>query len=396
MPRNAEQKVKLLVLYDILQRNTDDSHALNTDEIIAELEKRGITVARKVLPNDIEILNEYGFEVLSYKKKFHYYYVVEHLFDTAEVVMLADAIKASKLTTTQKNQMLDKLFSTMGAYLAKKDSETLISLETTKRTNHHIIYSIDSIDRAIREGKKVSFLYYFIGADKKRQYRKNGKRYVVNPLVMIWSKDNYYLISYDDTHDNTVTYRIDRMEDVKVEDIPRIEKKQFENFNTEEYRKQVFSMFGGELERVDLSFTSEMVEDIFDRFGENVRINQGKDGDYRVSVDVQVSKTFFLWVIGSMGKVKILTPCSVKEKFDEFFNTIDLEFEDELKFINYILGGADSSKGGRDILNAINDKLLDELAMFMFDNKQDLSAMKGAKILVKTTKDGLAFSFENE
>ena len=73
---------------------------------------------------------------------------------------------------------------------------------------------------------------------------------------------------------------------------------------------------------------------------------------------------------------------------------IDLEFEDELKFINYILGGADSSKGGRDILNAINDKLLDELAMFMFENKQDLFAMKGAKILVKTTKDGLAFSFE--
>ena len=75
---------------------------------------------------------------------------------------------------------------------------------------------------------------------------------------------------------------------------------------------------------------------------------------------------------------------------------IDLEFEDELKFINYILGGADSSKGGRDILNAINDKLLDELAMFMFENKQDLSSFKGAKILVKTGKDSLEFSFEND
>lgn len=75
---------------------------------------------------------------------------------------------------------------------------------------------------------------------------------------------------------------------------------------------------------------------------------------------------------------------------------IDLEFEDELKFIDYILGGADSSKGGRDILNSINDKLLDELAMFMFENKQDLSSFKGAKILVKTTKDGLEFSFEND
>lgn len=75
---------------------------------------------------------------------------------------------------------------------------------------------------------------------------------------------------------------------------------------------------------------------------------------------------------------------------------IDLEFEDELKFVNYILGGADSSKGGRDILNSINDKLLDELAMFLFENKQDLSVMRGAKILVKTHRDKLEFSFENE
>lgn len=77
---------------------------------------------------------------------------------------------------------------------------------------------------------------------------------------------------------------------------------------------------------------------------------------------------------------------------------IDLEFEDDLRFIDYILGGADSSKGGRDILNAINDKLLDELAMFMFENKQDLSSLKGSKILVKVKKDksGLEFSFEND
>lgn len=75
---------------------------------------------------------------------------------------------------------------------------------------------------------------------------------------------------------------------------------------------------------------------------------------------------------------------------------IDLEFEDELKFIDYVLGGADSSKGGRDILNAINDKLLDELAMFMFENKHDLSSYKGAKIIVKTQKSGLSFEFEND
>ena len=75
---------------------------------------------------------------------------------------------------------------------------------------------------------------------------------------------------------------------------------------------------------------------------------------------------------------------------------IDLEFDDELKFINYILGGADSSKGGRDILNAINDKLLDELAMFMFENKQDLPLLKHSKLVVSVAKDKLHFEFDND
>lgn len=75
---------------------------------------------------------------------------------------------------------------------------------------------------------------------------------------------------------------------------------------------------------------------------------------------------------------------------------IDLVFEDELKFVNYILSDADITKGGRDILNAINDKLLDELAMYLFKNKQELVALKGQSILVKTTPKGLEFNFEIE
>lgn len=72
MSRNTEQKIKLLVLYDILCRLTDENHALNSDELIEELSKHTISVSRKVLPLDIALLNEYGYEVLSYKKKYHY------------------------------------------------------------------------------------------------------------------------------------------------------------------------------------------------------------------------------------------------------------------------------------------------------------------------------------
>lgn len=40
MPRANEQKIKLLVLYDILQRETDEEHPLSTNEIIERQNRR--------------------------------------------------------------------------------------------------------------------------------------------------------------------------------------------------------------------------------------------------------------------------------------------------------------------------------------------------------------------
>ena len=61
MAKNTDSSIKLLVLYDILLKSTDEEHALSTNEIIEELKKRGISVSRKVLPSDIDLLNKYGY-----------------------------------------------------------------------------------------------------------------------------------------------------------------------------------------------------------------------------------------------------------------------------------------------------------------------------------------------
>ena len=74
---------------------------------------------------------------------------------------------------------------------------------------------------------------------------------------------------------------------------------------------------------------------------------------------------------------------------------LELEFEKEMEAIDYILKGVDSSKGGRDILNAINDRLLDSLSMYLFDNKEDLRAMRGSKVVAKVSKEGFNFEFSD-
>lgn len=79
----------------------------------------------------------------------------------------------------------------------------------------------------------------------------------------------------------------------------------------------------------------------------------------------------------------------IKDKFK-----IDLVFSDEEDFIKYILSFADVNKGGRDILNSINDHLLDALALFLFDYKQDLGEYKNTTLTVTVNHKTKSLEFE--
>ncbi len=85
----------------------------------------------------------------------------------------------------------------------------------------------------------------------------------------------------------------------------------------------------------------------------------------------------------------------IKESIQEKY-CMELIFENEEEFLKYIVGGADTAKGGRDILNALNDKLLDDLAMFLFKNRNDLSCLRGNKIYVNVGEKELNFRFQTE
>lgn len=319
---NDVNKIKLLLLWDILCKHTDENHAINTDEIIELLAQKGISVSRKIVVTDIEALCNYGYEVLSYKKKYHYYYVVSRQLETAEVVLLADVIKSSKLSDGQKNALIEKLSGTLCLYQAESISKHLISFDNGRKGNSSFIYNVDAIERAINENKQLSFLYFSYDEKHNKIYRKNGKRYVVSPIIMVWDKNNYYMLCFSNGYDNIVTYRLDRMEDVKVSETEREPHEEYELFNTEEYRKQVFSMFGGECHKVTLLFASELLSDIFDRFGDNLRIKCINDNTLSVDVNVQVSKTFFSWIVGTQGKVKIKSPAKVLSEFADFVMVI--------------------------------------------------------------------------
>ena len=137
----------------------------------------------------------------------------------------------------------------------------------------------------------------------------------------MWNKDNYYLLCFTEGHDNLSTYRLDKMDEVTIEKTKRTPRSDYENFDTEEYRRQVFSMFDGELQNITLRVHSDLLSEIFDKFGK-VDIFEISENMYATEVAVRLSKPFYLWIAGSQGKIRITAPVNAVKEFEDFVDKI--------------------------------------------------------------------------
>ena len=80
---------------------------------------------------------------------------------------------------------------------------------------------------------------------------------------------------------------------------------------------------------------------------------------------------------------------AVKEKFG-----MDLRIRDEKSFSDFILAAADVSKGGRDILNALDARLLTPLAQFLFLNYEDLDRLRKSTIIAHVREGKMEFEID--
>ena len=64
MPKSSNQKLKLLYLLRILQKETDEEHYLNSQQLIERLEKYDISAERKSIYDDIARLTDFGYDII--------------------------------------------------------------------------------------------------------------------------------------------------------------------------------------------------------------------------------------------------------------------------------------------------------------------------------------------
>lgn len=324
MPKNPNQKIKILYILDMLQRETDENHLVTTQEIISMLQANDIIVERKTVYDDINRLIDYGYDIIQVKARVNGgYYLASRDFELAELKLLVDAVQSSKFITRKKSrELIRKLERLTSKHEASQLHRQVYVSESAKAENESIYYNVDSIHTAIFHDVKINFTYLEWSINKELIPKKQGEKYEVSPWALLWQDENYYLVAYDTKAGLMKHYRVDKIGKVSITAEKREGREVFEKMNLAEYVNETFGMYGGERTNVTLQFPDKLIGVVMDRFGKDIIVKKRDDGYFTISVKVAVSGQFFGWLTGIGKEARIISPDEVKKQYKDWLKEI--------------------------------------------------------------------------
>ena len=324
--KRFNQKLKAFLIYQYLMENTDENHCLATADILDYLEHdMGIKAERRSLYTDIDEINktiyalrkdlsieEAEFEIEDKKtdkwKTIVYdgskkgYYVRKRDYTLNEVHGIVECIYAARfITESQAEKYVDIITRNLvSIHQADEIQHEALLLDRGKTINPQVFENVQKIYKAMRKksGKnkhdpeKISFKYVAAAPKGKTTERRKGEGYVVSPFKLIINDGNYYLLAFDEKKAAARTFRVDRMKEIKALGIPRESMDELFSIDEKAYVKQHFGMYSGKVERVELRFINQLLDAVYDKFGE-VHCQPIDDRHFSVQVEVAVTDQFF-------------------------------------------------------------------------------------------------------
>ena len=314
MYATGNKKMLNMLILEILRTYSDEQHALTQQEIIKLLDKNyGMKCDRRSVKSNVESLKELGYDISMDKG----YRLLSREFDDAELRILIDSVLFSKsISTRQAKSLIEKIRGLASRYFNAKVSHVSNLPELNRTINKQAMYSLDVINDAISEKKKISFIYNVMGTDFKL-HPKREEPYIVNPYQIVANNGKFYLIGNYDKYDNVTHFRIDKMTDVKMlsekmkpmNKVPELEK----GLNLPKHMAEHIYMFGGKSVPVKIKTTADMMSELTDWFGKDFSIMKQEGDEITIRV-VCNQEAMRYWALQYGPYVEIIEPESLREK----------------------------------------------------------------------------------
>lgn len=315
--KTDNSKLRLLKVLEILRTDSDSRHPISTAKILEQLEKYGIEAERKAIYRDIEAINASGIEVELAGSPKKGYFLNSRNFEVPEICLLIDAVQsAGFIPKKSTEQLVKKLQSEVSVYEAAALRDRVCIMNRSKSENENIYRIIEALNTAIIGERMVKLVYMKTYLDKTVP-KTVSKEMTISPYALLWEADRYYLIGNNRKYDNLTHLRIDRISSIEILDVRArhfSEVSEYsQRFDTADYAKKAFNMFGGERCRIDLECDIKLLQQITDRFSDGIFIRHSEnEPTFRFSVEAMLSEGLIGWIMQFGGGVRVISPESLR------------------------------------------------------------------------------------
>lgn len=319
MAGKASQRVRLLQLIRILEQKTDEAHPLSAADFIRLLSEQSITCDRKTIYDDLEALILCGYDIVQTSQPKKGYFLSGREFELPEVSLLTDAVLSADFITRKKTgQLVKKLEGLLNEYQAEAYARRSFIENRDKCENEEIYYNIDALERAVQEKCKVSLSYLRHRLGENGRLAETSRKMTVSPYALVWADDHYYLICNYEKYDNLMHLRLDRMKSVQLLDEPFRHFSEVceyrEEFNVAEYTRKTFLMFSGAEKEVVFDCSADILEQVVDRFGDQIYIRPLEENTFRFVCKACVSDGLVSWIMQFKSKIEVKSPAGLRDK----------------------------------------------------------------------------------
>jgi predicted DNA-binding transcriptional regulator YafY len=319
------KKMVTINILDILKKYSDMDHRLTQQDIADILKKEYyMDVDRKTIKRNLMNLLDLncGIDYTEISRKDEKGndttictdWYIQREFTDSELRLLIDSVLFSKnIPYTQCKQLIEKLKGLSNVYFDKKVKH-ICNLPDNQPRNKELFYTIDVLDEAISQNKKVAFMYNSYGPDKKLQPKREAE-YIINPYQMVATNGRYYLICNYDKYDTLANYRVDRITNIKILDETRKPIKELTDgeLNLPKHMAEHVYMFAGGSIRAKFKAKNYLIDQIVDWFGVDVNISPIDDEECMIEVKVN-KEAFFCWAMQYSIHIEVMEPKDMRER----------------------------------------------------------------------------------
>ena len=312
------KKLALIRILQILEEYSDADHPLTQDDIAKDLEKDyGIVIERKAISRNLSLLKEAGVDIASGRSGS---YLASRDFENSELHLLIDGILSSRhITAKHSKDLIERICGLSNKYF-KSGVKSIYSVNDWNKTdNQALFYNIELIDEAIQSGRQISYDYNKYGIDKKLH---KTAHHIMSPYQMVLSNQRYYLMALSEKWKNMAFHKLDRITNMEILDVPATPVRSVPGYENGIDYKELSTglpyLFSDRPTRIELLANTEVIDQLIEWFGKDIRITQSTTDPDKVNVSIIASPNAMeFWAMQYIHSVEVISPQSLRNKVKE-------------------------------------------------------------------------------